>query len=189
MESATTMSACRRSASASATSVLPSAVAPNRASTGGAAQASASAPARRQRLVALAVAHHAEALQGERLARGDAGLAPRDVDLRRHVVYALQGGQQHAAPQACAHDDAVARRVEVVRVAGLAGRQHVHAADERIQLVLRDGRESAGPGRRRRRRCAVSRRPAHALIGSRVPMQPRRAPCFLSDTKQAARRL
>src|SRR5665647_2647238 len=100
------MSAWRRSASATATSVLPSAVAPNRATTGGAtARRVPAAPGTSgrprgpvidlvaARRLAFLVTGHGEPFDAERLAGADARLLQGDVDLLLHGVDALQVGQ------------------------------------------------------------------------------------------------
>src|SRR5665648_451369 len=107
------MSARRRSASATATSVLPSAVAPNRATIGGATACRVPAAPGTSgrprgltvdlvvaRRLALAVTSHGEAFEGERLAGADARLLQGDVDLLLHGVDALQVGQQDAPANA-----------------------------------------------------------------------------------------
>src|SRR5450759_1203614 len=142
------MSAWRRSASAAATSVLPSAVAPNRATTGVAtARRVLAAPGTSgrprgltvdlvvARRLAFLVTGHGEPLDAERLAGADARLLQGDVDLLLHGVDALQVGQQDAPAKPGEDDHAVDRGVEAGLRARRARAEHVHRTRERRELV------------------------------------------------------
>src|SRR5665647_843391 len=157
MESATTTSSPSLSASATAISVLPSAVAPKTATTGGASaiRLVAVSAARRhiqprvvrvvRRRIALAEPGDREALHAERLFRPYAGLLECDTDLLPDRVYSGQVRQQDAAARPGGDDDPVLRRVQAGEFALLAGAEHVHGADQRFELVFTDGRKARVP--------------------------------------------